>query len=213
MDIRQVSNKKKYDLAASSYNFIAYIMSLGQASRLYEEVSIKLNVSEGASIVELGCGPGSVIPCLLNTLDEKSQITGIDFSSQMIAIANRKKEDNRWKNVHFECMDMYDFSPDKKVDTVVFCLALTAIPDYKKAIDKALSILKPDGQLLILDSFPLKGKWYYSVANMYIYFKSLIVGAKPSKEIVNYISQVMSIVENKVMLAGVYTLIDARVKP
>lgn len=132
MDIRQVSNKKKYDLAASCYNVIAYIMSLGQASNLYKEVSVKLQVPEGGSIVEMGCGPGSVVPNLLEKLDENSKIIGIDFSSQMISIANRKKEANNWNNVHFKCMDMYEYVPDSKVDTVVFCLALTAIPDYKK---------------------------------------------------------------------------------
>lgn len=212
MDIRQVSNKKKYDLAASCYDIIAYMMSLGQASKLYKEVSKKLQVPKSGLVVELGCGPGSVVPSLLDVLDENCEITGIDFSSQMIAIANRKKETNGWHNVHFECMDMYEYAPDQKVDTVVFCLALTAMPDYKKAIDKALSILKPGGQLLILDSFPLHGKWYYPIANMYTYLKSLVVGAKPLKEIIHYISEVSSIVENKVMVSGVYTLIDARTK-
>ncbi len=33
MDIRQVSNKEKYDLAASIYDVIAYLMSLGQAKK------------------------------------------------------------------------------------------------------------------------------------------------------------------------------------
>jgi hypothetical protein len=33
---KQISNQRKYDLAASSYDFIAYLMSLGQAGRLYQ---------------------------------------------------------------------------------------------------------------------------------------------------------------------------------
>lgn len=210
MDIRQVSNKKKYNLAASSYNVIAYVMSLGQASKLYDEVSSKLEVPYGGSVVELGCGPGSVVPSLLKVLDKSSNITAIDFSSRMISIANDKKKANGWDNVQFQCIDMYDYTPDEKVDTVVFCLALTAMPDYRKAIDKAVSLLKPGGQLLILDSFPLTGKWYYSIANLYTYFKSLVVGAKPSKEIIKYIGEVASILENKVMVSGVYSLIDAR---
>lgn len=212
MDIRQVSNEKKYDLAAPCYDILAYIITLGQASKLYKEVSKRLHVPESGSVVELGCGPGSVIPSLLDNLDKSCEITGIDFSSKEISIANRKKETNGWNNVYFECMDMYDYAPNKKVDTVVFCLSLTGMPDYKKAINKALSILKPGGQLLILDSFPLFGKWYYPIANMYTYLKSFVVGAKPLSEIVQYINEVSSIVENKVMVSGVYTLIDARSK-
>lgn len=212
MDIRQVANKSKYDLAASSYDFIAFLMSLGQASRLYSEVSKRLDIPPGGTIVELGCGPASVVPSLLKTNDESTKIIGVDFSSQMIDIANRKKETNGWKNVKFVCMDMYDFFPEQKVDAVVFCLALTAMPDYKKALDKALSILKPGGQLLIIDSIPLHAKWYHPIANAYISLKSIVVGAKPVAEIFNYIEEKMTKMEQDEMVFGVYTVLKARVQ-
>ncbi|MBU0960833.1 MAG: class I SAM-dependent methyltransferase [Proteobacteria bacterium] len=98
MDIRQVSNKRK-------------IMSFGQTSSLYMEVAKNLKVPAGGSVVEFGCGPASVVPSLLEKLDEKPEIIGIDFSTQMISIANRKKEATTWKNVHFKCMDMYELAP------------------------------------------------------------------------------------------------------
>ena len=211
MDIRQVANKSKYDLAASSYDFIAYLMSLGQASKLYSEVSNSLDIPLGGTVVELGCGPASVVPSLLKIIDKSSKIIGIDFSSQMIDIANRKKETNGWENVEFAYMDMYDFTPEQKVDAVVFCLALTAMPDYKKALEKAISILKPGGQLLIIDSIPLHSKWYHPIANAYMYLKSIVVGAKPVAKILNYIEQNTTQFEKKEMVFGVYTLIKARV--
>lgn len=212
MDIRQVANKSKYDLAASSYDFIAFLMSLGQASRLYSELSNSLDVPPGGTIVELGCGPASVVPSLLKKIDESTKIIGVDFSCKMIDIANRKKETNHWKNVEFACMDMYDFFPEQKVDAVVFCLALTAMPDYKKALEKAISILKPGGQLLIIDSIPLHLKWYHHIANVYMYLKSIVVGAKPVAGIFNYIEEKMTKIEKNEMVFGVYTLIKARVQ-
>lgn len=51
MDIRQVANKKKYDLAASSYDFIAFLVSLGQASRLYHEVANSLDIHSGPHLL------------------------------------------------------------------------------------------------------------------------------------------------------------------
>ncbi len=209
MDIRQISNVKKYDLAASSYDFIAYLMSLGQASRLYREVAACLKIPSGATVVELGCGPASVIPCLLKKVPEQAKIIGIDFSKEMIAIANRKKDQNKWPNAQFECMDMYDFKPEKEVDAVVFCLALTAIPDSIKALKKALSILKTGGQLIILDSIPLSSRWYHPFANIYMYAKSIIVGAKPNKAILNYITENLVNISVKEKVFGVYTLISA----
>ena len=210
MDIRQIANKSKYDLAASSYDFIAFLMSLGQAHRLYDEVARNLDAPHGCTVVELGCGPASVVPSLLKKIDDSSHLIGIDFSGRMIDIANRKKETNGWTNVQFECMDMYDFAPAQKVDAVVFCLALTAMPDYKKALEKAISILKPGGQLLIIDSIPLDSKWYHPIANAYIYLKSMVVGAKPVKEIIQFIEERTTQVETREMVLGVYTLIKSR---
>ncbi len=210
MDIRQVANKNKYDLAASGYDAIAFLMSLGQAPRLYDEVAIKLDLPQGGTVVELGCGPASVVPSILKKYGESIEIIGIDFSSKMIDLANRKKAIHSWRNVRFECMNMYDFSPKEKVDSVVFCLALTAMPDYKRAIEKAVSILKPGGQLLIIDSIPLKSKWHHPISNAYIYLKSMVVGAKPVGAIVDFINERTTQVEEREMALGVYTLIDAR---
>ncbi len=109
-------------------------------------------------------------------------------------------------------MDMYEFFPEQQVDAVVFFLALTAMPDYKKALDKALSILKPGGQLLVIDSIPLYSKWYHPLANAYMYLKSIVVGAKPVAEIFHYIEERMTQIEKEEMVFGVYTLIKARVQ-
>lgn len=209
MDVRQISNQKKYDLAASSYDFIAYLMSLGQANRLYGEVADCLTITPGSTIAELGCGPASVIPSLLQKAPANTTIVGIDFSEQMIAIANRKKEHYRWDNVHFKCTDMYAFTPEKELDAVIFCLALTAIPDATKALQKALSLLKPGGQLLILDSIPHNSRWYHPLANIYMHAKSMIVGAKPSKSIESYIRNNLVNVAIKERVFGVYSLISA----
>lgn len=209
-DIRQVANKDKYDLAASCYDLIAFLMSLGQAPALYREVAARVALPAGGTLVELGCGPASVIPSILKRVDPTCEIIGIDFSSKMIDRANRKKASYGWPNVRFACMDMYEFSPDRGVDTVVFCLALTAMPDYGKAVEKALSLLKPGGQLLIIDSFPLHTRWYHPFSNLYICLKSLVVGAKPVGRIVDLIREKTDRFECREMACGVYTLIDTR---
>jgi len=56
------------------------------------------------TIVELGCGPTSVTPYLLETAGTSSQIIGIDFSEKMIQIASQKKVSNGWGNIALECM-------------------------------------------------------------------------------------------------------------
>ena len=210
MDYRQAANERKYDFAASSYDLIASIMSLGQAKKIYKKVADKINRNFSKKIVELGCGPASVIPSIIEHTDISTQIIGVDFSEQMIEIANRKKEIYNWKNVTFECMDMYRFPETQPVDTVIFCLALTAIPDATKALKKALSILKTGGQLIIIDSIPLNSRWWHPFTNIYIYLKSLVVGAKPTRKIFSFIHENMVDIEIEEMSYGIYTVITAK---
>jgi ubiquinone/menaquinone biosynthesis C-methylase UbiE len=210
MDIRQAHNEAKYDMTASVYDIVAWIISLGQSRRLYGEVAKAIDVPPGGRIVELGCGPGCVTPYLLEVSGRDTTIIGIDFSRKMIAQAQGKKERYGWDNVAYIRQNMYDFKPQEPLDCVIFCLALTAIPEYQKAIDKALGMLKPGGELLILDSFPLAGKWSHCLSNLYIQFKALIVGAKPIKGIPEYIGTKMTILSNKTYAGGVYTLLKAK---
>jgi len=210
MDCRQASNVRKYDIAASGYDLIAFIMSLGQAKKLYRKVAEKIDGKVAQHIVEFGCGPASVIPSLLEHTDVSTQITGVDFSEKMIEIANRKKELNNWENIEFKCMDIYNFFETKPVDTVIFCLALTAIPNAKKALLKALSILKTGGQLIIIDSIPLDSRWWHPLTNVYIYMKSCVVGAKPTSKILSFIHENMVDVEVEEMAYGIYTVISAK---
>lgn len=210
MDYRQAANESKYDLAASGYDLIAFVMSLGQARKVYAKVADKIDTKAISTIVEFGCGPASVVPSIVERVDGMTKVIGVDFSSKMIEIANRKKEAANWKNVEFECMDMYDFPETKPVDTVIFCLSLTAIPDSTKALKKALSVLKPGGQLIIVDSIPLSTRWWNPLTNAYIYLKSLVVGAKPTTKILSFVHEYMADVQIEEMLYGVYTVIAAK---
>ena len=63
---------------------------------------------------------------------------------------------------------------------------------------------------MIVDSIPLHSKWYHLLTNAYIYLKSLVVGAKPVAEILEYIDRKTIAVEKKTMALGVYTLIKSR---
>jgi len=210
MDLRQTANQQKYNFTASIYDIIAFLMSLGQARNIYQKVAQAISTPKPVTIVELGCGPASVTPYLVDFAHDSSNIIGIDFSDAMIRIANQKKTSNSWDNVEFKCMDMYDYPASQKAEIVIFCLALTAIPNATKALEKALSILKPEGQLIIADSFPLHSKWWHPFTNGYITLKSMVVGAKPSKAILPFIESNMVDVHIEEMVGGVYTLISAR---
>jgi ubiquinone/menaquinone biosynthesis C-methylase UbiE len=79
------------------------------------------------------------------------QLTGIDLSSAMLTLAGRQAQalgrivELRLGNAH-----ALDF-PDNCFDTLVCTLALCTIPDERRALTEAYRVLRPNGQLLLLE--------------------------------------------------------------
>ncbi len=78
-------------------------------------------VPKGGSILDLGCGPGHKSSYFAA---RGFEVTGIDLSSEMIAIARRDVP-----NASFEVLDMYELpTMEKKFDSVFACASLLHIP-------------------------------------------------------------------------------------
>jgi ubiquinone/menaquinone biosynthesis C-methylase UbiE len=78
-------------------------------------------------------------------------LTGIDRSSAMLDIAVRRaRELGRAVDLRLGDALSLDF-PDDSFDTVVSTLLLSTIPKDRCAATEALRVLKPGGQLLVLD--------------------------------------------------------------
>ena len=77
------------------------------------------------------------------------QLTGIDLSPAMLAIA-REATGGRSVDLRVGNAEALDFSAGS-FDTVVFTLCLCTIPDPRKALAEARRVLRPGGQLLLLE--------------------------------------------------------------
>jgi hypothetical protein len=62
-----------------------------------------------------------------------------------------------------------------------------------------------------MEGIPLDSKWYHPIANAYIVLKSTVAGAKPVKNIFDYIGARTTKMNKKEMVFGVYTRVSARV--
>ena len=101
--------------------------------------------SNASDILELGCGTGSVLEVLAYDFN----VTGIDQSSEMLKIAEKKFSRNGTKRAEFYRQSIDNFKLDRKFDAVI-CVYdtinhLTRFSQWKKLFRKVNEHLKPSG--------------------------------------------------------------------
>jgi ubiquinone/menaquinone biosynthesis C-methylase UbiE len=98
-------------------------------------------------VLEIAVGTGRNLPHHRDDV----QLTGIELSPEMLAIATRRAgELGREADLRLGDAQQLDF-PDASFDSVVCTLALCTIPDDRGAVAEAYRVLRPGGRFLLLE--------------------------------------------------------------
>ena len=113
------------------------------------------------SIVEVGCGTGHNLKNIAERFP-KARLMGIDLSSEMLDIADKKLKEVpnlvvlRQKNYGSESVNY-----DKIPDCILFSYCLTMVnPDWEKLILQAKNDLQPDGVVAVVDFHESPKRWF-----------------------------------------------------
>src|SRR5947209_13812690 len=98
-------------------------------------------------VLELACGTARNLPFYPADVE----LTGIELSLQMLTIASKRaRELGHPADLRLGDVQQLDF-PDESFDTVTCTLGFCTIPDTRAAASEALRVLRPGGQLLLLE--------------------------------------------------------------
>ena len=98
-------------------------------------------------VLEIAVGSGRNLP----HHREDVELTGIELSPEMLAIAQRRAEDlGRQADLRLGDAQNLDF-PDASFDSVVLTLGLCTIPDDRVAVEEVYRVLRPGGRFLLLE--------------------------------------------------------------
>ena len=115
-----------------------------------------LDVPEGGSVLELGCGTGRNL-MLAARLYPSARFYGLDISDEMLATARQKiRREYSDDVIKLAQGDATAFDPvalfgRTGFDRVYLSYALSMIPQWEKAIAMALSVVAPGGSLHVVD--------------------------------------------------------------
>ena len=125
------------------------VNSLDESEESMLELSFeRAQLADGDSILELGCGWGS-LTCYMASKLPNSKITAVSNSKdQKEHIINRCKNQGL-DNIEVVTADMNDFETENKYDRVVSIEMFEHMRNYKKLLSKISSWLNDDGILFI----------------------------------------------------------------
>lgn len=117
---------------------------------------------KGEHILEVGVGTGKNF----SFYPAQARMTAIDFSPKMLAQAQRKRA-RKQMDVHLELMDVQRlYFADNSFDTVVASFVFCSVPRPSKGLKEIYRVLKPGGQLILLEHVLSSNKVMAAVMNV-----------------------------------------------
>jgi ubiquinone/menaquinone biosynthesis C-methylase UbiE len=150
---------------AHVYDLFGNVVTLGRAAAMREQTVDLAALRAGERVLEVGCGTGEVAQRARARVGPAGQVSGIDPSAEMIAVAQRKAAraglDIDYRVGAIEALPY----PGASFDAVLSSLMLHHLPDDLKSagLAEVQRVLKPGGRLLIVDFKRPRG-WLARVA-------------------------------------------------
>jgi ubiquinone/menaquinone biosynthesis C-methylase UbiE len=138
---------------ARSYDLLVWLLTLGR-DRAFREKTLDLaQVALGESVLDIGCGTGTLAIAARHRVGPAARVTGVDASPEMVTRA-RKKARGVGADVTFATADVENLPyAAGTFDVVLSTVMLHHVSEEarQKCIGEVRRVLKPGGRLLVLD--------------------------------------------------------------
>ena len=129
----------------------------------------RTGILKGDTALDICCGTGMLTLELAKTIKEDGRVFGLDFSNEMLQIAEKNLENTPYKDiVQFLQGDAMEIPfDDNSFNAVTVAWGLRNVPDINKVISEMKRVVKPGGKVVSLDmakpSMPIfkQGYWLY----------------------------------------------------
>ena len=119
-----------------------------------QELWSRLPVPDGGYWVDMGGGTGSNLEFLGEQIRRLARCYVVDLTPALLRVAAERSHAHGWTNVETVEADVTTFTPPcGPVDVITFSYALTMIPDWFVALERAWQLLRPGGTIGVVDFY------------------------------------------------------------
>ena len=151
---KNIDVRALFNTIAPEYDKMNNIISLGTHKLWRQKVMARMTFPEGANIIDLATGTADWALALAEKSDPTAHVTGLDFSEEMLAVGQKKVDVSDYFDkitlVQGDAMALpFD---DNTFDIVTIGFGLRNLPDPVLGLQEMYRVLKPGGQLVILET-------------------------------------------------------------
>lgn len=193
----KTSTMSDTDLNASFYRKHSDLQ-YGIASELLENYTF----NPAAHGLDIGCGDGR-ITAKISTQIPNGKMVGIDASESMIDLAQTSFSRSEFPNLEFHQVKAEDLPLTDLFDFIISCSCFHWIRTPKKALELAIKLLKPGGELMMI-TYPKESPYYE--------FMQEALSAYPQYAHLSAYQTMLSIDEYRSILENKVTITEFEVK-
>jgi demethylmenaquinone methyltransferase / 2-methoxy-6-polyprenyl-1,4-benzoquinol methylase len=167
LDPREI--ERMFDRIAGPYDMMNRVMTAGLDRRWRELAAEATGLGNGANALDACCGTGDLTLALARIVGRGGQVTGLDFSREMLERARKKAREANAAEIAWVQGDATAMPfADNSFSAATIGFGLRNLPDPEQGLRELARVVRPGGSVVVLEitqpsSGPLKpfyGVWF-----------------------------------------------------
>jgi demethylmenaquinone methyltransferase / 2-methoxy-6-polyprenyl-1,4-benzoquinol methylase len=167
LDPREI--ERMFDRIAGPYDMMNRVMTAGLDRRWRELAAEATGIGNGANALDACCGTGDLTLALARLVGRGGQVTGLDFSREMLERARKKAREANAAEIAWVQGDATAMPfADNSFSAATIGFGLRNLPDPEQGLRELARVVRPGGSVVVLEitqpsSGPLKpfyGVWF-----------------------------------------------------
>jgi len=161
--------REMFDSIAPRYDFLNRLLSLGVDQRWRRFAVRQIRCAADGRVLDVATGTGDVALAIAASTPETVNISGIDFSSQMVALGQEKVKNSPYPDritLQVAPCEAIPFESDS-FDSATIAFGIRNVVDRLRGLKEMHRVLKPEGRVVILEFSNPRSKVFKSLYNFY----------------------------------------------